>query len=118
MPIKKENKHKYPKDWKTISNRIRFERAQGRCECSGECGLHSHPPRRCEELHNEKAKFANGKIILTVAHLNHQENDCRDENLKAMCNRCHLRYDSIHHQKNAKITRRKKLNIDELFPCA
>ena len=29
MPIKKENKHKYPKNWKEISNRIRFERAEG-----------------------------------------------------------------------------------------
>ena len=32
MPIKPENKGRYPKDWKAISTAIR-ERAAGRCEC-------------------------------------------------------------------------------------
>jgi hypothetical protein len=32
--------------------------------------------------------------VLTVAHLNHDPQDCRDENLKAFCQRCHLRYDA------------------------
>ena len=36
-------------------------------------------------------------IVLTVAHLNHRPEDCRDSNLKAMCQRCHLRYDRYHH---------------------
>ena len=30
----------YPKDWDEFSRRIRFERAEGRCECLGDCGLH------------------------------------------------------------------------------
>ena len=38
MPIRPENRRRYPKDWKAISARVRFERAGGRCECSGECG--------------------------------------------------------------------------------
>jgi hypothetical protein len=110
MPIKAANKSKYPKDWKAISNRIRFERAQGQCECQGECGLHKTTPgpRRCTEKHGESAKWANGKVILTVAHLNHTEEDCRDENLKAMCQRCHLRYDTKHHSANAAATREAK----------
>lgn len=37
------------------------------------------------------------EIVLTIAHLNHQPEDCRPENLKAMCQRCHLRYDQKHH---------------------
>jgi len=115
MPIKPENAKRYPKDWKAISTAIR-ERAQGRCECEGECGLHrTHPgPRRCTERHNEPAQWAKGKIILTVAHLNHQPEDCRPENLKAMCQRCHLRYDHDHHQINAAATRRAKRNTLEL----
>lgn len=114
MPIKIENRCKYPANWKDISNRIRFERAGGRCECNGECGLHT-TTGRCIEQHGSVAKHARGKIILTVAHLNHIESDCRDENLKAMCQRCHLRYDSKHHQRNARETRRKKLKTVEMF---
>lgn len=99
----------YPPDWREISRRIR-ERADGRCECMGECGLHNRTrgPRRCEERHGESAKWAKGRVVLTVAHLNHAPSDCREENLKAMCNRCHLRMDSKHHQRNAATTRQKK----------
>lgn len=70
MPIRPENKARYPKDWKQISLRIR-ERSGGRCECEGECGLHrTHPgPRRCTEMNGTKATWAKGKVILTVAHL-------------------------------------------------
>jgi len=32
MPIRPENKDRYPDDWDQISHRIRFERAEGRCE--------------------------------------------------------------------------------------
>ncbi len=117
MPIKKENKNKYPKNWKEISNRIRFERAEGRCECNGECGLHT-TTGRCIERHGEPAHYAKGKIILTVAHLNHDESDCRDENLKAMCQRCHLRYDSERHKQNSAATRRNKKQTYELFDAS
>lgn len=32
MPIRPENRDKYPPDWAEISRRIRFERAGGQCE--------------------------------------------------------------------------------------
>lgn len=109
-------KSRYPKDWPTISKRIRA-RSGGRCECEGECGLHrTHPgPRRCEEMNGHPAKWAKGKIVLTVAHLHPPESDCRDENLKAMCQRCHLRYDHDLHKANARKTRRAKKAHGELF---
>lgn len=99
----------YPPDWVAISKRIRA-RAGDRCECIGECGLHrTHPgPRRCVELNGQPAAWANGKVVLTVAHLNHEPADCRDDNLKAMCQRCHLRYDADHHKRNASRTRATK----------
>ena len=117
MPIRKSQRARYPKDWKAISLRIR-ERADQRCECMGECGLHrTNPgPRRCEETNRTKAKWANGQVVLTVAHLDHTPENCEDDNLKAMCQRCHLRYDRDHHRKNAAATRRAKMNNLELFP--
>jgi hypothetical protein len=108
MPIR--NANLYPPDWPELSYRIRFGRAKGRCECVGECGLHNRTggSRRCIELHGEAAKWAKGRVVLTVAHLNHNPADCRDENLKAMCNRCHLRLDTKLHVRNAATTRQKK----------
>jgi len=97
MPIHPENKNRYPKDWKQISLAIK-ERSGWQCECEGECGL--HPGKRCEELHREPAKWAKGTVILTVAHLDHQPENCGEGNLKAMCQRCHLRYDVTHHSES------------------
>ena len=37
-------------------------------------------------------------IVLTIAHLNHTPGDDRDENLKALCQRCHLVHDKGHHK--------------------
>ena len=118
MPIRPEDKSRYPKDWKVISLRIRA-RSGGRCECQGECGLHPpNPlPRRCVERHGEQAQFANGKVVLTVAHLGDPSpENCADDNLKAMCQRCHLRYDQPLHQQNAAETRRKKKNGGSELP--
>lgn len=39
------------------------------------------------------------KIILTVAHLNHTPGDDREDNLAALCQYCHLRYDLEHHRR-------------------
>jgi hypothetical protein len=117
VPIKPENRARYPKDWKAISARIR-ERSGWRCECQGECGLHPpNPwPRRCEERHGEPAKWAKGNVVLTVAHLGDPSpENCADDNLKAMCQRCHLRYDHADHQRNAAATRRAKKRNGELF---
>lgn len=37
------------------------------------------------------------KIVLTVAHLNHDPSDMREDNLAALCQWCHLHYDQQHH---------------------
>jgi hypothetical protein len=121
-------KAKYPADWKQISQRIRYDRAQGQCECFGECGLHcTNPgPRRCVERDGQPAIWAKGKVVLTVAHLDAEGDVCRclketgekcgiESHLKAMCNRCHLRYDSKQHQRHAAASRRAKKNNLELF---
>jgi hypothetical protein len=124
VPIKPENRAKYPKDWKEVRVRI-MDRAQwqwdrsdetawvSRCECKGECGLHRG--RRCVEEHGYDAKWAKGKVVLTIAHLDHDPTSNDSANLRAMCQRCHLRYDMPLHRKNAAKTRREKRNVVEMF---
>lgn len=108
MPIRPENKARYPKDWKAISHRIRFERADFQCECEGECGRMTHDGR-CTNRHGQKAYSTGSIVVLTTAHLNHIPEDCRDENLRAMCQGCHLHYDRAHHAETAAATRRAAL---------
>ncbi|MDU6555123.1 MAG: hypothetical protein E6507_09740 [Prevotella bivia] len=36
------------------------------------------------------------RIVLTIAHLDHTPEHCSPENLRALCQRCHNRYDAEH----------------------
>lgn len=96
MPIKPENKARYPDNWREISDRIRFERAGGRCEFDEPPGSGD----RCQARHGEAHPVTGSKVVLTVAHLNHTPEDCDDDNLLAGCQRCHLRYDALHHRES------------------
>jgi hypothetical protein len=107
MPIRPENRDKYPPDWRKISQRIRVERAQGRCECTGECGR-DHGGGRCPRQAGTDLPTG-GRIVLTVAHLNHDPSDCSNENLRALCQRCHLQLDREQHPATARATRRARL---------
>lgn len=108
MPIRPERKHLYPRDWREISHRVRFVRAKGRCEFKV-------PKRarlvRCTARQGLPHPITGSIVVLTVAHLNHDESDCRDENLLAGCQRCHLHYDRHHHAK----TRRGRKALGDLF---
>ena len=91
MPIKPENKGRYPKNWKEIRQQI-LQRANNRCEF---CGRENH-----SMVENEQGKKI--KVILTIAHLNHTPEDCRPENLRALCQRCHNKYDAKHRAETRK----------------
>ncbi len=104
----------YPDNWAEITLSIR-ERAGGRCECQGECGLHT-TTGRCVERNREPAQFANGRVVLSVAHLDHDPQNSDPANLRAMCARCHLRYDVEHHKATAARTRDRKRKQGRLFP--
>jgi hypothetical protein len=111
----------YPPEWPTFSRLIRFERAQGRCECTGLglCGLHcTHPgPRRCVEVDQTPARWARGRIVLTVAHLCDCEPLCAiPEHVLACCQRCHVRIDQTMHSLHAAETRRRAKERDGQRP--
>jgi len=48
------------------------------------------------------------KIVLTIAHLDHDINNNSYDNLKALCQKCHLNYDKVHHATNSRNTRNLK----------
>lgn len=55
------------------------------------------------------------KIVLTIAHLDHDTNNNEDSNLAALCQCCHLQHDAKHHQTNARQTREAKMGLQRMF---
>lgn len=96
MPIRPENKARYPKNWKEIREAI-LKRANNCCEF---CGVSNH------SYHFNPKTGKVVRVVLTIAHLNHTPEDCRPENLRALCQRCHNQYDAKHRAE----TRRKHKN--------
>lgn len=86
MPIKPENRARYPADWPYVSQAIRCA-AGNRCQ-----GSPAYPD--CNAQNGQPHPVTGSRVVLTVAHLNHKPEDCRPENLKAWCQRCHLKYDA------------------------
>ncbi len=127
MPI--DYKEYHPK-WSLISRLIRFFRAKNKCE---ECGIMNgtvvkrlrngtyRTPCQTEwDMIHARIRYSHSsmteslkyhgftKIILTVAHLDHNKKNNRFWNLKALCQRDHLRHDIKHHCANRKYGRNHK----------
>lgn len=125
MPIRPENRSRYPANWRDVRAAI-LARAAQRCEYPG-CDLpngawvvrdksgvvlfHSD----CEDAARDYrrtlvAVFAGARdpvrVVLTVAHLDHTPEHCDPENLRALCQLHHLRHDSSHHVATRRKTRR------------
>jgi hypothetical protein len=155
MPIKAENKLKYPSDWKIIRELI-LDRSHHRCE---QCGIPNHAvgyrdkTGRFKPLQGSKKYNAAGQgldwpirslldyaeaqriaksasndydadyqeyhhyivIVLTISHSNHNPADCRPENLRALCQKCHLAHDKQQHVATARLTRRGPKAMGDLF---
>lgn len=121
MPIKPENKHRYPSTWREIRAAI-LDRAGHRCE---QCGVpnYTYRPRKrdvwTDDLGQAETWAMDGerisRIVLTIAHLDHTPEHNDPDNLRALCQRCHLAYDADHHQRTAYKTRRTKKATGDLF---
>ena len=131
MPV---DRSRYPANWKQISQRIRFEVAGNRCQfCDVPNGalivrsvsdpyrylIHKSFNNRAEyqwpdgrPAHNQEllADFQSKpiRVVLTVAHLNHDTADNSDDNLRALCQRCHNRHDVEYRKKNRAATHASK----------
>ena len=54
-------------------------------------------------------------IVLTIAHLDHIPGHDEDDNLKALCQWCHLRHDQAEHTANARETRMDRKDAARLL---
>ncbi len=134
MPINYKDYH--PK-WKLISRLIRFKRANNCCE---KCGLQNHsiikrmkggtvitPGAQDWDMIHSRIKYSQSnmieslkyhgftKVILTVAHLDHDKTNNRFSNLAALCQKCHLGHDIKQHTQNRKYGRNWKRDQGSLF---
>ena len=82
MPIRPENRARYPKDWKLRSRFVRFFRARNRCEWCGAENGQPHP-------------VTGSKVVLTTAHVfDHRPESASLLNLAALCQKCHNAHDA------------------------
>lgn len=117
------DKSRYPDDWPAIRAAI-LERAGNRCEwcgvANGAVGARDKDGAWHDEhyIHNLKSDegeflFPDGcplsiRIVLTVAHLDHDTTHNDPANLAALCQKCHLTHDAKLHAVHARITRAGK----------
>jgi hypothetical protein len=132
VPIRPENKARYPADWKAVRERVRT-RAGDRCEWCGVpnlawvarellSGTWLAAATRDDAL---RARVAVAvacyyrrescdlsrvvRVVCTTAHLHDPDPaNVADDNLAFLCQRCHNRHDAPMRARNAADTRRRK----------
>lgn len=137
MPIKPENRARYPKNWQEIREQI-LARAGNCCEqckvANGQIIARGTGPfagtfqaDTAEVFDAETGEYIARvrmsefqvknmvTIVLTIAHLDHQPENCDPANLRALCQMHHLRHDAAHHAETARNTRRERLAVADLF---
>lgn len=134
MPIRPENKARYPANWSDIVAQVR-ERSGDRCE-----GSPAFPD--CRVMNGAVGYRVGGRwvqlgesvdaaglaidaaaddgfkvtrIVLTTGHLDHVPEHCDLSNLRHWCNRCHLVYDAKHHSETRARSRHEAAKTRELF---
>lgn len=115
-----------PREWRELRARI-LERARHVCECKSECGLghdglsclapngatiwrfrYNDPGAGWLEAWRPGAEGSPTgdldvvdvrfvRVVLTISHRDHNPANNDPENLRALCQRCHLRYDRLEH---------------------
>lgn len=93
MPIRPENKDRYPENWHAISREVK-DRARWCCEW-------------CGAVHGERHPLTGAKVVLTVAHLDHTPENCSMDNLVALCQKCHNSYDAPVRQRGRRARERR-----------
>ena len=119
----------YPSDWKAIRTEV-LERAEHRCEQCGveNYGIYFDTPRFGRIKHDGSHatdeyvadwNYKCVKIVLTISHTDHDLANNGEPgnrpNLRALCQRCHLKHDAHLHKANARTTNDRKKGLQSLF---
>ncbi|GJE02823.1 hypothetical protein [Methylobacterium isbiliense] len=137
MPIRREHRYFYPIDWPQLSDVIRFHRAQGRCEAcnrphlqrvfhlgdgrwwDAESGCWRDGQGRRLRGRLRKADLLGGvrttRVVLATAHRDHDPSNNANENLAALCQRCHMLHDRTEHQRRRWFTLFRRKAMGDLF---
>lgn len=92
MPVSADRQRNYPggslssREWKALRAAI-LTRAGNRCE-----GSPAYPA--CRAANHEPHPVTGSRVVLTIAHLNHDPADSNPANLRALCQRCHNTHDA------------------------
>jgi hypothetical protein len=90
----------YHPKWTLIVRLIR-KRSGDYCE-----GSPAYP--ECRAKNGEPHPITGSKVVLTTAHMDHDKQNNRFNNLKHLCQRCHLHHDRHQHADNRKYGRNWK----------
>jgi hypothetical protein len=135
MPIRRELRDLYPRHWRELSQRVRFERAHGRCQ---DCGRPHGATIRClpdgrwfdsaqqtwRDRRGRTARWPDLEqmmqmrtmyVVLAAAHLDHDPTNNRLRNLRSLCQRCHMLHDRPYHLAQRRITYLLRRASGDLF---
>ena len=137
MPIKPENRSRYPANWGRIRAAIlaRAGNCCEKCKVANGARIARGAGRFADTYMTDDAEVFDADtgeslgrvrmsdyevknmvdIVLTIAHLDHQPENCDPANLRAWCQMHHLRHDAKHHAETARTTRRERLAVADLF---
>ena len=103
MPVRARDRSKYPPrvQWKMIRHKV-LARAGDACE--GAPGVHPD----CRARNYEPHPVTGSRVVLTVAHLDHDPTHNDLANLRAMCQRCHNAYDAQYRAERRRQTRLRR----------
>jgi hypothetical protein len=103
MPIRPENKGRYPKDWKLRSYFVRFIRGRGKCE-------------KCGAEHGKPHPVTGSIVVLTTGHVyDDRPEACSLLNLAGWCQLCHNRHDAKDRQRRRKERLERESGQTRLF---
>ncbi len=123
MPIRPDLKDRYPKNWATVIRPAILERAGHRCEW---CGVPNHvyrlgrTNRWTDDLGQTETWLLDGepvtRIVLTIAHVvDVSPENCAEDNLLALCQRCHNTLDAPMRARSRRAGRRLGMACGDLF---
>jgi hypothetical protein len=135
MPIRPEFRPLYPPDWPELSQRVRFERAGGRCQacrrphltrvrCLPDGRWFDETARTWRGRHGRQARWPDlidivdlrlTRVVLAAAHLDNDPTNNRLVNLRGLCQRCHMLHDRPFHLAQRWLTYRRRWAIGDLF---